>query len=169
MPVSDWAWSPGSDATSSGTITAYTSHWGGSQTKWNDAATWNLYTYNADQGISAVYEENTSEWIVTFVQSDGSGGYKETYDNTDWSFTPASDAVVVASIDTYATEWGGTNDKWNDNSDWNLYETSTPVSTLFMKLRHTVGCKVLCNLMVAVGTKKLRRFPMRVVQWNYSR
>ena len=47
MPVSDWAWSPESDATSSGTITAYTSHWGGSQTKWNDAATWNLYTYNA--------------------------------------------------------------------------------------------------------------------------
>ena len=125
MPVSDWAWSPASDATSSGTITAYTSHWGGSQTKWNDAATWNLYTYNVDQGISAVYEENTSEWIVTFVQSDGSGGYQETYDNTDWSFTPASDAVVVASIDTYSTEWGGTNDKWNDNSDWNLYETGT--------------------------------------------
>ncbi|MDA9009972.1 hypothetical protein N9J35_01670, partial [bacterium] len=126
MPVSDWAWSPEPNATSSGAITEYTSYWGGAQTKWNDDATWNLYTYNADQGISAVYEENTSVWIQTFVQADGSGGYRETYDNIDWSFTPANDAVVVASIDTYATEWGGTNDKWNDNSDWNLYETSTP-------------------------------------------
>ena len=76
MPVSDWAWSPEESATATGHYNCLHKLLGRfsvqvERLRQHGTST----TYNAAEGISAVYEENTSEWIVTFVQSDGSGGY----------------------------------------------------------------------------------------------
>lgn len=138
-PVSDWMWQPADGQTPvvdlSGdpiSINSYDNLWGGGSTsKWNNAATWNLYDYDVDQGIYAVVESATYNWIQGFVKAKQGGGYVETWDAADWGWTPAQGATPVEEISSYDFEWGGSNQKWNDNTTWEVYDIGNGVFAVY--------------------------------------
>ena len=103
---------------------------GGTNSKWNDQSKWNLYDYDTEEGIYAVYEETEYNWIVAFVEKTD-GGYVETYDNVDWSWTPSSNQEAIESISSYDFEWGGSHEKWNQNSEWLVYEVSSELFVVY--------------------------------------
>ena len=140
-PVSDWMWQPADGQTpalvdgSSVSIDSFNSLWGGSISKWNTDATWKLYDYDVDEGIYAVVEEATYTWVQGFVTAKNGGGYVETWDVdwnvVDWQWTPSSGGTRLGEISSYDFEWGGSNQKWNDNTTWDVYDIGNGIFVVY--------------------------------------